>query len=189
MEEPKKIIAAFIFEILGRPPKHIEDSLDKLIEDLGKIKGIDILKKEIHKAKLIKKENIRNLFTSFAEVELQVDDLNKIFSIVFNMFPAHIEILEPKELVLKNFDLSATLSELTVKLHRYDEMTKTLIMQGNILAEKLKECSEKKEKKIIMENKLKKPKKIQKNPMKKAPNNKNNNKNKKKVKISKKVKK
>ncbi len=186
MQEPKKIIAAFIFEILGRPPKHIENSLEKLIEDLGKINGIDILKKKIHKAKLIKKENIKNLFTSFAEVELQADDLNKIFSIVFNMFPAHIEILEPKELILKNFDLSATLSALTVKLHRYDEMTKTLIMQGNILAEKLKECSEKKEKRIITENKLKKLKKIKKNPMKKIPNN---NKNKKKVKISKKIKK
>lgn len=187
MQEPKKIVAAFIFEILGRPPKHIENSLDKLIEDLGKIKGIDVLKKKIHKAKLIKKEGIKNLFTSFAEVELQVDDLNKIFSIVFNMFPAHIEILKPKELILKNFDLSATLSALTVKLHRYDEMTKTLIMQRNILTEKLKEISGEGENKIIEKNKLKKAKKIMKKPVKKLAK-KNLNKNK-KIKISKKIKK
>ena len=46
-----EIKALFIFEILGKPAEHIKKSLEELIDKLGKQKGIQIIKKQIHNNK------------------------------------------------------------------------------------------------------------------------------------------
>ncbi len=138
-----KIKALFVFEILGRPPEHIKETLSDLIDKLEKIPGISIDNKTIHDAKPVEKEGVENLFTSFAEVEVNADELNNLLLIVFHMLPAHVEILEPRELRFKNFDISSMLSELTVKLHKYDEIAKGLVIERNTLMKKLQEAEEK----------------------------------------------
>ena len=44
----EKIKCAFIFEILGRPPEHIKESLEEFIDRIGKVKEISIVRKIIH---------------------------------------------------------------------------------------------------------------------------------------------
>ncbi len=139
----EKIKALFIFEILGRPPEHIKQTLEEFIDKLGEQKGIEIIRKEIHEPKPVEKEGAKNLFTTFAEVELIADNVNLIFDITFNMLPSHVEILEPKEIELKNFDLSSVISNLAIKIHKYDEIAKISLMEKNVLAERLKEAEEK----------------------------------------------
>ena len=139
MAENKNIKAMFIFEILGRPPEHVKKTLDELVDKLGELPGIEISNKTIHEPKPIEKEGVENLFTSFAEVEVLSTNLYSIINLVFHGMPSHVEIIEPDELTLKNFDLSSTLSELTVKLHRYDEIAKTLTIEKNILMNRLNE--------------------------------------------------
>jgi len=138
-----KIKAMFIFEIMGRPPGHLEKALEEYLKKLGENKGVEITRKEIHKPKPIEKEGAEGFFTTFAEVEVVVDNLNLIFDITLNMLPAHAEILEPQELRLKNFDLSGVISNLSIKLHKYDEIAKTVTMERNILAKRLQEMQEK----------------------------------------------
>lgn len=144
----EKIKAMFIFEILGRPKEYVKEALEEHINNLEKFDGIKILNKKIHEPKeldpekipkkgLIKKEDAKDIFTSFAEVELEVDNLLLLFSVGFRLLPSHIEIIEPDELRLKNFDLSAVLSELAIKLHRYDEVAKILTMENQNLAREL----------------------------------------------------
>jgi hypothetical protein len=45
---------------------------------------------------------------------------------------------------LKNFELNEIVNELTLKLHKYDEITKNLALEKNILLNKLKEIQAKK---------------------------------------------
>ncbi|MBD3252142.1 hypothetical protein GF386_00230 [Candidatus Pacearchaeota archaeon] len=141
-----KIKARFIFEILGRPPEHIKETLEKVVDTLGKQEGVKILEKKVHEPKLLEKENVENMFTTFSEVEVEVDNLNLVFLIVLNMLPSNVEITEPSELKTTNFDLTAILSDLAIKIHKYDEIAKALTLQRNQLINKINQMTDKSDK-------------------------------------------
>ena len=140
-----KIRALFIYEILGKPPEHIRITLEQLIDRIGENRGINVISRKVHKPHPLneeKKKNIKieqEIYSTFAEVELIIDNLSLLFAVVLNTLPSNIEILEPGELRLKNFDLSSVLSELAIKLHKYDEVAKALIFEKNYLTKKINE--------------------------------------------------
>jgi len=140
-----KIRAMFIFEILGRPSEHIKETMSQLIDKLAELPGIEIDKKTVHEPKPVKeenadqKENASGLFTTFAEVEILGKDINSLITVVFYAMPSHVEIIEPEEIRFKNFEMGGLLSDLTVKMHRYDEIAKALMIERNMLIGKLKE--------------------------------------------------
>ncbi len=141
----EKIRAMFIFEILGRPPEHIKETMSQLVDKLAELPGIEINKKIVHEPKPVKEEktnkegNASGLFITFAEVEILGKDINSLIMVVFYAMPSHVEIIEPEEIKFKNFDISNLLSDLTVKLHRYDEIAKVLTIERSMLIGKLKE--------------------------------------------------
>jgi hypothetical protein len=138
-----KIKALFIFEVMGRPAEHLKVSLEEYLKKLGENKGVRVTRKEIHEPKPVEKEGAEDLFTTFAEVEVVVDNINLIFEITLNMLPAHAEIIEPDTIMLKNFELSEVVSNLSIKLHKYDEIAKTITMERSILIKKMQEMQEK----------------------------------------------
>jgi len=142
-ENTTNIKALFVFEIMGRPPEHLKGALEEYVNKLGENKGVKITRREIHEPKPVEKEGAEDLFTTFAEVEVVVDNVNLIFDITLNMLPAHVEILEPDNITLKNFDLSEVASNLSIKLHKYDEVAKTITMERSILIKRLQEMQEK----------------------------------------------
>lgn len=128
----KKIRALIIFEILGRPADFLIQSLNEFIDSLSNEKGITIASKKIHDAKRMEKEQTE-LYSSYAEVELILDNLNLLFYVVTSRLPSHVEIIEPEELTLKNCDISSACTELAVKLHKYDEVAKVLSLENQQL--------------------------------------------------------
>ena len=60
-------------------------------------------------------------------------------SIVFNYMPSNIDIITPERINLTNSDLNDLFNTLAQKLHRYDEIAKTVLMERKKLAKKLKE--------------------------------------------------
>lgn len=145
----EKIRSLFIFEILGKPAEHIKKSLEELIEKLGKQKGIQIVKKQVHEPKKLDEESKKGkvivgegLFTTFAEVEIITENIGLVLGIVLNMLPSHVEIIEPNEYRFKNFELSSLLTELTVKIHKYDEIAKILMFERKNILDKLRETEE-----------------------------------------------
>ena len=129
------------YEILGRPPEYIQEALKKFIDDFDKKTGITIISKKFHEPKPLEKqqenEDTKGLFTTFAEVELELENLNLLFSIVLNTLPANIEILSPSSLSMNNFNLSELFCELTIKLHKFDEVAKILAIERDNLAKEL----------------------------------------------------
>jgi hypothetical protein len=137
----EEIRARFIFEMLGAPAEHLKETLEKFVESLGEVKGIEIKEKKLHEPKKIE-ESKGDLFTNFAEVELTIENLRLLIGLVMNRLPSSVEIIEPEALKLNNFDLSSALSELVTKLHRYDEVAKVMTINSHKFKNKIKELQD-----------------------------------------------
>ena len=137
MEETKDIRVILIFEIIGRPPKHLVDSLGKIIEELDKEKGVTVISKNIKKPSELKDK--KGFYTTFAEVEIEVEEILYLAILMFKYMPAHIEIIYPELIALTNNGWSDILSELARRLHGYDEVARVLQMERAILERKLQE--------------------------------------------------
>ncbi len=131
------IKAFVIFEMLGRPADYLKDTLVNFLDKISKEEGIEIINKKIHEPKKI--EQAENLFTTFTEVEMNFKNMNNLFRIIFVYMPSHIEIISPEELRIKNFDLNNLTNELVRRLHQYDELTKRLNVEREILQNQLQQ--------------------------------------------------
>ncbi len=134
----EKIEAHLILEILGRPAQHIKDALNGLLKKLGSEKGIKIISKDVHEPVPVKDSD---LFTSFADVTVELDSMQQYFGIMFSYMPAHIEIVYPENFSLANFQFNELGNRLLSRLHEYDAITKKVIFERNILVDKLKQAA------------------------------------------------
>ena len=139
----QKIKAIFTFEMLGRPPEHLKATLSEFVDKLDTIPGIKIEDKTVHEPKVVEDEKVKDLFTTFAEVEVSADNFNALSLIIFNMLPAHIDIIEPNNLNFSNIELGNLLTDLTLKLHKYDEIAKRITIERNHLIKKIEEADKK----------------------------------------------
>ncbi len=128
-----------VLEILGRPKEHILEALNTLIERIGSEKGVKILNKRINEP--IEVKDSKDLFTTFAELDLEVDSLVQYFGILFAYMPAHIEIIKPEKLSLSNFDLNEIGNRLAQRLHDYDAITKNSMLERDAIMRKLYEVA------------------------------------------------
>lgn len=134
----EKIKAQIVIEILGRPVEHVTTAINQLIEKLGIEKGVKIVDKTIHEPNPVEKSD---LFTTFADITVELDSLANYFGVVFAYMPSHIEIISPEEFAVKNFNLTELGNNLLSRLHHYDSITKTLMVDRNNLLNKLKEVA------------------------------------------------
>ncbi len=134
-----KLRAALVIEILGRPPEHVKKAVEGIVSRLGSEKGVRIVNRRLHNP--IKAENSKNLFTAFAEVEVELDSLDQYFGIIFAYMPSHIEIITPDKITISNAHLSELANTLTQRLHNYDSIAKRIIVERNALLRKLHEIA------------------------------------------------
>lgn len=140
-----KVKASLIIEVIGRPPEHLNETLENLIKQISEEKGINLKEKTIHEPTELKDN--KEFFTSFAEVEVEVEEILYIAMLMFKYMPAHIEIIYPEKITLSNSGLNDILNELTRRLHGYDEVARIIQVEKNILEKKLKELMPKEENK------------------------------------------
>lgn len=156
----KKIKANIVIEMMGRPKEHLEETMKKFLEVLDAEKGVKVLNKNIREPKIIEgkdkegkpleiPEN-QKLFSTFTEAEVEVDNIMLFMGMCFRYMPSHVEIFEPREFSLNDFDMNSLMNELISKLHNYDAIAKAALAQNQILSNKLqmilKKYKEKKEK-------------------------------------------
>jgi hypothetical protein len=132
----EKITAILMLEILGRPPEHIKATLSEMIDKMGKEKDVKVVNRQIAEAKPVAGQE--NLFTSFAEIEIETD-LRQLILLVLGYLPSHIDIITPENLRLRNADLNMFLNELTRRLHQYDELAKAILIEREILSKQIQE--------------------------------------------------
>jgi hypothetical protein len=119
--------------------------LENMAEKMGEEKGIVVKDKKINEPKELEKK--KGFYTSFAEIEVEADNINLISGIMFRYMPAHVEILSPENISLQNNDFTMLFNELTRRLHGYDEIARVLQAQKKMLEKKLQEKTGKSDKK------------------------------------------
>ena len=156
--ENKKVKATIIFEMMGRPVEHVKETLEKFIDTFSQEKGLILAKKTVHIPKKIENKDAQgnfivnkdqDLFSSFAELDIEVEGIVNLLFIAFKYLPSHIEIVSPENFNLDNIDFNSIINEILGKLHNYDTIAKSALMNNQALANKLKE---------IMQNMPEKPK-------------------------------
>ncbi|MBU2562038.1 MAG: hypothetical protein KKF68_00040 [Nanoarchaeota archaeon] len=142
--ETKGIQAVIIIEVIGKPPEHLTETLNEIINKIDAEKGINVTGKKVNDPVLMK--NQKNFYTNFAEVEVEVDEILYFVKLLFKYMPANVEIISPELIALTNNGWNEVLNEITRRLHGYDEIARILQVEKGILEKKLKEVLGKKEK-------------------------------------------
>jgi hypothetical protein len=124
-----------IIEVLGKPKDYIEKVIDAAIEQLGKEKGTALIKKQVHEATIA--QDSKDVFITFGEAEIIVENLARLIAIIFDYMPASIEITEPLNLTMRLEDANALLNDLAARLHHYDALAKKTRLEREVLMKKL----------------------------------------------------
>jgi len=135
--ETKGIRSTIILEIIGKPPEHLIGTLEELIKKIGEEKGVQVLGKKINEPILMK--DSKEFYTTFAEVDIEVEDILYLAIVMFKYMPAHVEVVEPELIALTNNGWTDILSELTRRLHGYDEVARVIQIQNAQMQKKLRE--------------------------------------------------
>ena len=177
--ETKGIRAVMIIEVLGRPPEHLKETLSNIIGQIDDEEGVAVREKKITEPKKIEPEknsvedsknfdkktmtHIEGLYTCFAEVEVEVEEIFNLALLMFKYMPAHIEIISPELIALTNNGWSDILTELVRRLHGYDEVARVMQVERAMIENKIKEITGEEDIMKIMgmgkENVMKKTKK------------------------------
>ena len=132
-----KVNAILILDVIGMPPEHLVESLEKLIEEIDKEKGVRVKMKDIKQPTLMKEQ--KDFYTTFAEVEVEVDDVLNLAILLFKYMPAHLEIISPEVIAISNNSWNDILNELTRRLHAYDEIARIMQNEKVFLLKKINE--------------------------------------------------
>jgi hypothetical protein len=135
--ETKKITSMFVLEVIGRPQEFLIQTLNDLVKKIGEEKGVCVKDVKINPPILMKDQ--KDFFTSFAEIELETDNMLYLAILMFKYMPAYIEIISPQNLSLTNSDLNDVLNELARRLHGYEEIVRMVQAEKIILERRLRE--------------------------------------------------
>lgn len=145
LDKTNNISVRMIIEIAGKPPEHLTETLGKMIEKIGEEKGVDVDEKIIHEPVVMKDQ--KDFYTSFAEVEIKIEDISILSALVLKYMPAHVEIIEPELIAFTNNGWNDIFNEFLRRLHHYDEVARTIQTEKMILENKLKSLMTETEKK------------------------------------------
>ena len=136
IEETKKINAILVFDIIGKPPEHLTETLNDIIKKIDEEKGVSVKGKKINEPVFMKDQ--KEFYTSFAEIEVEVEEILYLAMLMFKYMPAHVEVISPEVITLVNNGWNEIFNELVRRLHGYDEVARVIQMEKNILEKKLK---------------------------------------------------
>lgn len=121
-----------LIEIVGFPENHVNESMEKVLEMLSKEPTMKIIEKAIEKAKKIKE-----LWSSFVELEIDLDDLTALNKFCFDYLPTSIEIQDVKEVKFEAKEITNFLNDMLAKIHQYNHAVRNLHAEIIILKQKL----------------------------------------------------
>ncbi len=84
-------------------------------------------------------KDLKDFYTTFSEIEVEVYEILYLVILMFRSMPAYIEIVYHKLLALSNNGFNEILNELTRRLHGYDEIARIMQMEKQILLKKIQE--------------------------------------------------
>ena len=135
-----KIEVTMVLEVLGTPKDKLVPALEEIIKSLGEEKGVKILENKINEPTELK-EN-KEIYTTFAEVVVEINNVSLLFGIIFKYMPAHLEISSPEKIIFTKNEFNESVNELIRRLHAYDEVARILQIEKAKMNKKIKELEE-----------------------------------------------
>lgn len=117
-----------IVEMLGAPKEYIEKTLKDYIAVMKKTKELKV--KSVDTSPTEQKDK---LFSLFAEIEMEVKDVDTLVGFCFDYMPSSIEVFNPSHIVFKAHELSNFFNDLQSRLHKLDLAVKELRAQNSLL--------------------------------------------------------
>ncbi len=133
-------------EVLGSPEEHVEKAAKGLIDALKERKDLEILKvytSKTKEAEIPENKSKIKFFSCFNEVEVRLDNIEKIVGFCFDFMPSSIDILEPSKLEMDAKDVNGFVNDLMARLHRYDMFLKNLKAHAGMMKKELDEMKNK----------------------------------------------
>lgn len=127
-----KIQAKIVVEILGTPKEHVEDTMKKVVEKLKNEEGVKLLRETTYKA-----EQVKKMWSTFSDLEIEVEDISKLMGLCFDYMPSSVDILEPAKMDLETVKIADLLNDLLAKIHKTDMMLKNAIAENRFLKDQL----------------------------------------------------
>ena len=119
---------SLVVEIVGKPAEHVAKALDLLLTKLAKEKKVQLLEEKRHKPK-----EDKDFFTTFAEVEVAVQDVTTLTALCFDYMPSSIEVIAPDEVKFQATDVSDFLNDFLAQFHQTALRLKNSVLANNLL--------------------------------------------------------
>lgn len=107
------VLCQVAFEIIGNPKEYVENAIQSYVNNIRNDSQIKILNEEFGEAEPID----GGLFSTYADLEMLFDNLEKVHWLCVNFMPASIEVIAPEELRFSDKDLTNWFNDLLAKLH------------------------------------------------------------------------
>jgi hypothetical protein len=121
-------------EVLGKPKEYAEEMLQLSITKLREEEGVRVLSTKVFDSK----EMDSTLWSTFADIEFQVDTLKKVLDVCYDYTPSMIEILEPAGAEVDMGDMAELLNDFLTRIHRYSMVLKKLKAENIYMMKKIK---------------------------------------------------
>jgi hypothetical protein len=135
-DEKKKIAAVLILEVLGRPPEYLIETLNNILKSIGEEKGVSVIRTDVKEP--VEMASQKGFYTNFAEVEVEVEEIVQLASLLFRYMPAHVEIIYPSSFTMSNSGWNDIFNEITRRIHGYEEIVRMAQTEKMILENQLK---------------------------------------------------
>ena len=113
--QKSEFVVRAIIEIAGKPKDYVEKTMKLVVDKLKQEKGIKIKHSKTHGA-----EQHEDIFSTFADVELEIQDFDTLLFFCFEYTPSSIEFLEPEEVHMDLIKLTEIFNDLLGRLHQTD---------------------------------------------------------------------
>ena len=91
----------------------------------------------IQSLNIMAEQQKNKLWSTFADIELYAESIERLLGLCFDYMPSSVEIIEPDELKIKSIDLTNFINDLQARLHRYDMLIKSLNAENILLKREL----------------------------------------------------
>ena len=126
-----------IIEVMGRPAENVKQALASIVTRLGGEQDITILERTFHDPAPV--QDAKDLYTTFADVTLEVRSLTAYFNLLFSYMPSHVELVYPERITLSNTELNSFANHLIQRMHNYDAVVKNVLVERDLFLRKVQE--------------------------------------------------
>lgn len=115
------IRVSMMVEAMAISDKAVESALKKHVERMEKEKDIILYKKDFKTTEEVEKPlpNIPKGFSQVVDIELLVENFDKLVFMVYNYGPSSIEILEPEKIKMDAGEAQGILNTMAAMVHRF----------------------------------------------------------------------